>query len=617
MDERLTAARDALARAVRVEDRLANAATVVVLGALALLAATSLEMLGIRSRWILLGSALALVPLMLLRARAERSRRQQSYVHDWLERAHLRRQGTVAFGQDDGGEYEDRKHRYTYDLDVFGRGSLFEMLNGCHTVLGRDRLAGLLRGAGQAGSADGGVSARQAAVRELRDARAEREALEVELRFLVETGSASYEWLNDQTRAVIAWGEGSSPEVPGRLGEALSRVLPLVSLAGIGLWLAAGWSWVAAALPYAVNVIYARRVRDLSALMTVFEGVRGTLDAWARTIEVAATFRFESELLRGVIGRLSSEHAPASIRELRRLADRLSQRRNAFWAFTGNVVLLSDVRARNLLARWHREHGRQLAEWLRGVAELEAWCSLAAYADSVPESCWPTISGDGPVLDARDLAHPLLPRQAVVPNSCRIDGTEAIWIVTGSNMSGKSTFLRAVGLGVVMAELGVPVPAAALELRPVRLATSMNVEDSLREGTSRFHAEVKRLKRCLDWAAEGTTLVLLDEILAGTNSRERRLGTVAVLGTLGELGAPTLISTHDLGLADVATGWSRETRVVHFTDRVDNGRMLFDYRLREGRLPSTNALEVLRAEGIAVPAPAERGVSDDADEPID
>ncbi len=617
MAERLSVARRELERASRTEERLANAATVVVLGGLILLVLAALGVLAVASRWILIGAALVLGPVMLVRARTGRDRRRHRYSVDWLERAEKRSTGVYAFGQNDGTEYGDRTHRYTYDLDVFGPGSIFEMLNACHTVLARDRLAEHLRSAGQAGPTETEIRARQEAVRELRDASGEREALELELRSLIDVGSPSHGGLARDARAVMAWGRGPSPALPSRADARAAWVLPLFCIAGIAVWLAAGTTWVVAVVPYALNVLYARRVGDLNDLMAVFESVRRTLDARARTVEVAATFRFESELLRKVIGRLSSEHAPAAIRRLRRLADRLSQRRNAFWAVTGNVVLLADVRARHALARWHHDHGRQLTEWLSAVAELEAWCSLAAYAESVPGSCWPKVSDEGPFLDARELAHPLLPRDLVVPNSCLVRGPDAIWIVTGSNMSGKSTFLRAVGLGVVMAELGVPVPASAMRLRPMRLATSMNVEDSLREGTSRFHAEVKRLKRCLEWAQEGTTLVLLDEILAGTNSRERRLGTIAVLEQLGELCAPTLISTHDLGLADVAAGWNRETRVVHFTDRVENGRMIFDYRLREGRLPSTNALEVLRAGGIAVPAPGDQGATEDADPPID
>jgi len=578
---------------------LANLATVVVLGSLAAWIGSALNWLPISGWWVLGAALVLLVPIRWMRLRRARSARTGRYTLDWLKQRSRRAADDFGFGQADGREYMSREHRYAYDLDLFGAASIFQRLNACHTPLGRDRLADWLLEDGRPGSA----SKRQAAVRELLDREAERTQLEVSLRSLSDQPALDPERLAEQTRAVIAWARGPSPPPPSAWARGGSVVLPVLCVAGITAWLGLGWSGWVAALPFALNIWWASRVRDVGELMRLFEGVRRTLRPWAQTVEDASSFRFEASVLQAVTKALADQHAPDAIRRLGRLADQLSQRRNAFWAFTGNIVLLSDVRARHSLALWHSHHGMNLAKWLEAIGELEAWMSLATWAESQPAAAWPEIDSAGPWLDARELAHPLLPKATRVGNDARLSERGALWIVTGSNMSGKSTFLRALGLGTLFAELGLPVPAQHLRMRPLSLVTSMKVEESLADGSSRFHSEVRRLRRCLDWAAQGPSLVLLDEILAGTNSRERRAGTAAVLEELGRMDTITLVSTHDLGLAGLAEGSAHERRVVHFTDRVTDGRMVFDYKVKEGPLPSTNALAVMRAEGIQVPDP--------------
>jgi hypothetical protein len=592
----LNTAKEGFDAAEAGELRLANAATTVVFGALAILVATSFGWVGWPSRWVMLVGALLFVPLSFFRVRAARARQRAGYVVDWIAKADARAGDNFDFGQPDGAEYVGRDHEYAYDLDLFGPHSVFERLNACHTGLGRNALAAMLLNTNDVTD----LSAPQSAVRELVAKVDAREALEVELRALIERAGRGVDELAGQTHGLVQWARGPSPEPPAPWIPAAAVVLPFLSVAGIGVWLGLQWPWWTAAAPYALNLFVATRLKDMGSLMGVFEGVRRTLSSWADTVEAAATFEFDSAPLRDTVGRLGSEHAPDTIRQLGTLADGLSQRRNAFWAMTGNVVLLSDVRARNALARWHQEHGEHLASWMEAVAELEAWSSLAAHAESHAEPVWPEAATDGAMVEAVEIAHPLLPRAGRVGNTGTLTSAGATWVVTGSNMSGKSTFLRALGLGVVFARLGLPVSARSLRIRDLRVVTSMKVEESLHAGSSRFHAEVQRLRRCLDWAAEGPSLVLLDEILGGTNSAERRLGTVAVLERLRSLDAVTLVSTHDLGLSDVLDLWTTETRVVHFTDRIEDGQMIFDYRIKDGRLPSTNALEVMRAEGIPV-----------------
>ncbi len=576
--------------------RGANLATTVVFVGLALLVASSFGWLAWPARWIFAVAFVLAIPPTVLRVRSAKKRRRASYAVDWLERAEARTQDTFDFGQIDGAEYTERDHEYAYDLDLFGAHSVFERLNACHTALGRDALHTLLLDTNRVSD----LSIPQSAVRELVTSVDEREALEVNLRAMLDRAGRRRDSLAEQTRGLVQWARGPSPDaLPAWIRNA-SAIMPFVAMAGIAVWLGLGWPWWIAAAPYAVNLFISSRVKDIGPLMTVFEGVRSTLAPWADTVRTVSAFRFQSAPLADTIGRLGQDNAPATIRRLGSLADQLSQRRNAVWALTGNVVLLSDVRARNALAGWHRQHGEQLANWMEAVAQLEAWAALASYAESFSSPTWPEAASDGPMVEAIGIAHPLLPTATRVGNDGLLREAGATWVVTGSNMGGKSTFLRALGLGVVFARMGLPVSAERLRIRNLHVVTSMKVEESLHSGSSRFHAEVRRLRQCLDWAAEGPSLVLLDEILGGTNSAERRIGTVAVLERLRSLGAVTLVSTHDLGLSDVLDEWTSETRVVHFTDHIKDGKMVFDYRVKEGRLPSTNALEVMRAEGIPV-----------------
>jgi DNA mismatch repair ATPase MutS len=209
---------------------------------------------------------------------------------------------------------------------------------------------------------------------------------------------------------------------------------------------------------------------------------------------------------------------------------------------------------------------------------------------------------DGPVLELEELAHALLPAQVRVGNSLALPQLGQICLITGSNMSGKSTFLRTAGLAVVMSRMGLPVPARSMRMRDMQVVTCMTVHDSLKDASSLFYAEVRRLRQCLDWAAAGeATRVLFDEILAGTNSRERHIGAVAILESLSRLPAVSLVSTHDLELGELAQKMPEQLAVVHFRDHVREGVMSFDYTLRPGVLPSTNALRVMRLAGLDVP----------------
>ena len=235
-------------------------------------------------------------------------------------------------------------------------------------------------------------------------------------------------------------------------------------------------------------------------------------------------------------------------------------------------------------------------------SEVEALCAFAGYAWEHPEQPFPTLVEGPPRLDGVALAHPLLPPGRCVRNDVRI-GADAphVLVVSGSNMSGKSTLLRTVGLNAVLAQAGAPVPAEALTLTPLAVGASIRVQDSLQAGKSRFFAEITRLKQIVDLAAGPVpVLFLLDELLAGTNSHDRRLGAAGIVSGLVARGAIGLVTTHDLALAEVVSDLGVHARNVHFSDTFEGGEMRFDYRMREGVVRTSNALALMRSIGLEI-----------------
>ena len=271
-----------------------------------------------------------------------------------------------------------------------------------------------------------------------------------------------------------------------------------------------------------------------------------------------------------------------------------------------HLATLWDVHAFFALEDWKARHGSQVRAWFQSLAQLEALLCLAGLAHDRPHFSWPQVDAEGPRVKAKALGHPLL--EAPVPNDVELPGPGHALLVTGSNMSGKTTLLRALGLNTVVALAGGPVCAQALSLAPMQVLTSMRVKDSLERGVSYFYAEVQRLKAVLDAAAaaQGRALFLLDEILLGTNTRERQLASREVLRLLLATGACGAVTTHDLSLTSLADESSGRVVNVHFRDHLEHGKMVFDYQLRQGVVDTTNALRVLRMAGVPVDdAPAE------------
>ncbi|MGH9888706.1 MAG: MutS-related protein, partial [bacterium] len=322
----------------------------------------------------------------------------------------------------------------------------------------------------------------------------------------------------------------------------------------------------------------------------------------ARALACLERERFQAPRLVTLRAQLDTEGVPPSAQVARfaRLVDLLESRNNQMFLPLAGLLLWSTQLAIALEA-WRARCGPRIASWVAVVGEMEALCALSAFAFENPEYAWPVLLDEGRRYEGRALAHPLLPRTSAVPNDVGLGEEPRLLLVSGSNMSGKSTLLRTVGVNLVLAQAGAPVRAASFTVSPLSLGSSIRVHDSLQEGSSRFYAEITRLRQVMELAAARPPLLfLLDEILHGTNSSDRRVGAEAVIQGLLLRGAIGLVTTHDLALAEAAEALAPRARNVHFEDHVEDGRIAFDYRMRDGVVTKSNALALMRAVGLEV-----------------
>ncbi len=342
--------------------------------------------------------------------------------------------------------------------------------------------------------------------------------------------------------------------------------------------------------------------------------VTAAVDAPAHDLELFAKLLarmerepFEAPLLRRMqrdmaVGEQHGRKASEEIARLCRLVSALDWQRNIAFVLIAMALLWAPQIAM-AIERWRRRSGPHIGAWIAGVGDLEALFALAGYSYEHPEDPLPQLADNpGGWFEAEGLAHPLMPPEHSVRNDVRLGGELRLLIVSGSNMSGKSTLLRTVGLNAVLAWAGAPVRARRMSISPVAVGASIRVLDSLQDGRSRFYAEITRLREIVDLTkGDRTALFLLDELLSGTNSHDRKIGAGAVVRMLVERGAIGLITTHDLALAGIAGELPGSAANVHFEDALDeNGRLHFDYRLRDGVVERSNALDLMRSVGLEV-----------------
>ena len=516
-----------------------------------------------------------------VKTRRDRARRAAELYDAGIERLEGRWRGRGARGDD----FLREDHLYAVDLDLFGDGSLFQLLSRARTRRGERRLAGWL---GHPSAADE-IRDRQRAIDELRDRLDLREDLAL-------AGETVREAIDADRLA--AWGSAPaafpSPALP--LGAAFVSTLTTGAFALTAAGLPA---LAAAALQTAF--FFAVRPKVRAALRGVDRAASdlGILAELARRLErepMASRRGTELQAALHAGGRPASD----AIHRLRRRLELHDSGRNLLFMPIA-IVLLWPVHGAFWIDRWRRRFGPAVDGWLDAVGEIEALSSLAGHAFEHPGDVFAEIAPDGAVFAAEALGHPLLPIADCVRNDVTLGGNARALIVSGSNMSGKTTLLRAVGTNAVLALAGATVRARHLRISPLHVGASIRTHDSLLDGRSRFQAEIDRLRDVMECAgATPPLLFLLDEILAGTNSHDRRIGAAAIVKGLLERGAIGLVTTHDLPLAELGTDGDTPIDNVHFEDHIDNGVMVFDYRMRPGVVRRSNAIELMRSVGLPV-----------------
>lgn len=537
--------------------------------------------------WVLPPAALFLA-LAEVQARITQARRRCERAAALYDEGLARLDDRWAGKGETGERFLKSSHLYAEDLDLFGHGSLFQLLSIARTRAGEETLAGWLL----VPAAPEVVRSRQAAVAELRPRLDLREDLA-----LLGEGVRS----GEDAQALAAW--AAAP--PWHISRSMRVIAIALALLGVVslIPLIAGWGWIPLLIALILGRSFAFSLRaQIQHVINAVEGPGRDLTLLSEVLSRLERERFSSPRLVELRAALDVEGLPPSrqIARLNRLIDRLDARRNMIFAPLA-ALLLWPLQFAFAIERWRQSSGPAVARWLAAVGELEALGSLAGYSYEHPQDPFPElVEGEG-YFDGEGLGHPLIPEARNVRTDLRLSDEPRVLIVSGSNMSGKSTLLRTVGTNTVMAFAGAPVRARRLRLSPIEVGASIRIQDSLQAGASRFYAEITRLRQIVELTkGPRPVLFLLDEILHGTNSHDRRIGAEGVVRGLIERGAIGLVTTHDLALARIADELAPRAANVHFEDHLEGGKMTFDYRLRPGVVQRSNALELMRSVGLEV-----------------
>jgi hypothetical protein len=541
------------------------------------------------SAYWLIAPAAAYLLLTILHGRVLRAKERANTAAEFYRKGITRIEDRWAGTGQTGERFRDRNHVYAEDLDLFGRGCLFELLSTARLPMGERQLASWL----SEGSEIGAILERQKLIEELRGKLDLREDLAV-------TGEDLRARLNPES--MMEWAERESI-LPGGMWRGVMAVLAIGAAAGIVYYLetATLWPLLSVFVMEALVLGWLRRKAH-----TVIEGVDCNAEGlllFSEILERLEREPFAAVRLQALAAELKDGNEPASaaIRGFARIV---------YWIDASDGVLakmaelpfLYSVQVGMAAEAWRRQWGAKMRRWAELTGEMEALLSLSAYSYEHPADPFPEFVGapEGVgFFDGEELGHPLIAAEKCVRNSVRLDAQTRVLLVSGSNMSGKSTFLRVVGSNTVLAMAGAPIRGKRLRLTPLRIGTRIRSTDSLQEGRSSFFTEILHIRKVFDAANGAVPMVFLfDELLEGTNSKDRRIGAEGLIQGLLKRRAIGIVTTHDLALTEIAAAVGNVLRNMHFEDQVADGKMKFDYRLREGVVEKSNALELMRLIGL-------------------
>jgi hypothetical protein len=540
------------------------------------------------SPWWLLAGLAAFLAIAILHAKVLRNRscaeRAVGFYRKGLARIEDRWVGT---GQT-GDHIDTHSSLYAADLDLFGSASLFELLSLARTRIGEDTLAAWLL----TPSPVADIKLRQAAVAELRpylDLREDIAILGEDLKVGV------------HPEALTQWAEAPN-QLKQHALRWISLLLSFGSIASVVYWAKLGEKIPFFIILILASIITASLRRHTAEVLHSTEHALKDLQLLSSLLARLEREQFKSPCLQALRADLFSHHLAGSqaIARLRTIGEYINALENPIMRAL-NVPLLYGVQVAYAAEAWRSAHGAAVRSWLRAIGEAEAFLSLSAYSYEHPTDPFPEFIDGQPCFNATELGHPLIPSAKCVRNNISVCGETRVLLISGSNMSGKSTLMRSVGINTVLAMAGAPVRAQHLQLTPLQIGASILINDSLQEGSSRFYAEITRLHHICDLAEQHhSVLFLLDELLQGTNSKDRLIGAEGVVRALLDSGAIGLISTHDLALTNI--GEQRDNRLhnVHLQDEIEDGKMKFDFKLQDGIVTKSNGIELMRLIGLKV-----------------
>ena len=544
--------------------------------------------------YMAIGSALAAISILLLFVnRSSKLSKRKKLLEELLEinKLEINALRWDFSDLDRGQPYIDPEHPYTSDLDIFGERSLFQYLNRTSIAKGRECLASWLSHPAEPAI----IVERQQAVAELSGKLDWRQEFYASGRLSKET-EQDYE-------ALIDWLSTRPMMLGNRIYRSLLILLPLLTISSLALV-----SWL---IPWNIPVTFILiqlglagwNLRRINHHHNQISRKYELLVKYADLIRLVEEEKFKSARLQALQEELRSDGRSVGqkLRSLARIVVDFDRRLNMIMGIVLNGLLMWDLQCILRLEIWKKNSARELPGWFAVLGEFEALNSLAGFRFNVPESVFPIPDQEGPIIRAELLSHPLILPGENIPNDIRIDHFGQFMLITGSNMAGKSTFLRTVGVNLVLAAAGAPVMARKMQFIPIDIFTSMRIRDSLSSRESTFYAELKRLRRIIEIHNQGQhSLVLLDEILKGTNSRDKHFGSEMFIRQMIELNSAGLIATHDLELSKLETEFPGHIRNFCFEVQIDKEEFIYDYKLRSGVCQTMNATELMKKMGISI-----------------
>lgn len=492
--------------------------------------------------------------------------------------------------KDTGKEYLDTAHGFINDLDLFGENSLFQWINVTETHFGRESLKNILRIESLPTKEE--IILKQKALKELGEKIDFRENLTKETMGIKESIEEIYRF--------VKWAYERNDSILSTHLNIIRWIFPVINLIFITLVILNMINWQFLILLGALSHFTLRKLgTETIKVLNLFKMIKYDLSSYFKAIEVIENEEFESKFINDIKKGLASngEKSSSMVKKLSNYASWIYDRSNAFY-IVFNLILLWDYQVLYKLELWRRENGNKVERWFKTVGEIESLCSLSLLSYNNENWCTPSIE-EGLVIRGEEVSHPMLLEKAVA-NSFNLGNGKNIMLVTGSNMSGKSTFLRTVGVNLVLTYLGAPVRAKEFRTSIFNIYTCMRTEDNLEESISSFYAEILRVKNIVDASKRGKKIFfLLDEIFKGTNSLDRHTGAKILIDQLSSKGSMGLVSTHDLELCDLE---DENPKVINYNFReyYDKNKLKFDYKLRRGKSETRNAIYLMKMAGIDV-----------------